>query len=199
MIRLLLGFICLMSCAAFGMQVKVVDDNAEVAGVISFSDISRIFVEGDRIAEVKGVKGKYILNKDEKKGDVFVRPTSAESGLIQLYLITEKNKTYQLSLSPEKIGAQTIMLRPNAPEMKVLSERSASIYEDEVVRFVKQTIEGVGVEHEFFRVDVRTLKNKQRAVREKDFYQQGVLAVALENNETDPGKEVRAFVVMANE
>jgi len=187
----------MISISAFGMQVHEVEDNAEVSGVISSSEISRVFVEGDRIHEVKGVKGKYILNKDEKKGDIFIRPSISET--IQLYIITEKNRTYQLILKTAEIEAQTIMLSPSVREARTKSEHLSIIYENEIIQFMKN---GLTSEGKLFKREEKNIKNKNKnrlILKEKDFYRPGVLAIAIEKNELKPGEDTRVILVKENE
>ena len=56
------------SSVSYGMQIIEVGDNERMSAKISSSNLTRIFIDGDRISEVKGNAGEYLLNTDNKKG-----------------------------------------------------------------------------------------------------------------------------------
>jgi hypothetical protein len=59
----------------FALQIKSVVDNETTTAKISSTDVTRIFVQGDRIRSVKGLKGAYTRENDEKNGEVYSQPS----------------------------------------------------------------------------------------------------------------------------
>ena len=56
---------------AFATQVVPIKNNSLARVKISDHDYTRIFVEGDRISDVKGVAGQYNLRRDSRQGDIY--------------------------------------------------------------------------------------------------------------------------------
>lgn len=99
----------LLSLNADALQVKTVKDNQTITAKISSSELSRIYVKGDRIQATRGINGAYELIKDEREGAVFVRPTGFYVNRpFNLFVTTEHGHTWSLLLVPMNIPGQTI-------------------------------------------------------------------------------------------
>jgi hypothetical protein len=121
---------------------------------ISSTDLTRIAVEGDRIAQVFGMKGSYILEADEGQGQIFIRPVSsdfAEEGVkkkaLHLTLTTEGGKTQDLRLIPQDKNPEALILKPEEtpPSSKERSSSHVSVSpvtRDEVEALVQAAREG---------------------------------------------------------
>jgi type-F conjugative transfer system secretin TraK len=102
-----------LASPVFALQIKNVVDNETTSAKISSLDVTRIFVEGDRIQSVKGVKGAYTRENDEKKGEIFIQPTSAyQDHAFTLLINTEQGRHFTLLLRPTASPSETLMLVP---------------------------------------------------------------------------------------
>ena len=68
-----------LSCPAWALQILDARDGETVLARISQKEVTRIAFERSRIRKVTGNTGEFVLEKDEDKGQIFIRPTSAES------------------------------------------------------------------------------------------------------------------------
>lgn len=135
--------VCLLFChCAFALQTLTAADNGNVHALIAPTELNRIFVEGDRIKNVRGTEGQYILNQDNQNGQIYVKPTLGKRSFT-LFLQTEQGKTFQVSLTPTASVAQTIQLKAiNSKNPKALKWESSSSYEQVLVKLVTSMIKG---------------------------------------------------------
>ena len=112
-------FTLVISLASFveAAQIRVVEDNAEIAAVISFKEVNRISIENDRIVSLAAVPRGFSIDHDDVTGDLFLVPdlTTATGHPINLFITSEGGQTYQLILSPRDIPSEQILLRSSAP------------------------------------------------------------------------------------
>lgn len=105
---------------SFALQVKFVKDNQTAMVKVSAKELSRIFVSGDRILNVRGLDGAYELKRDENLGEIFVQPTMYyQHKAFNLFITTEKSHTYNLFLTPLDVPAETIEIKPLSPSIKL--------------------------------------------------------------------------------
>lgn len=103
----------IMSFNASALQIKSVIDNETISAKISSQDVTRIFVQGDRIKSLKGIKGAYTRENDEKNGEVYIQPAPAYQGSAFTVMIeTEKGRHFTLILNPVSVPSETLMLVP---------------------------------------------------------------------------------------
>jgi conjugal transfer pilus assembly protein TraK len=63
-----------------------------VLGKISQKEVTRISFERGRIRKVTGNAGEFVLEKDEEKGQIFIRPVSPDSTKpINLFITSERS------------------------------------------------------------------------------------------------------------
>ena len=93
---------CFYLCTpVFALQIKGVVDNETTVAKISSVDVTRIFVQGDRINSVKGLKGAYTRENDEKNGEVYLQPTSFyQDRAFTILIQTEAGRHFTLLLNP---------------------------------------------------------------------------------------------------
>ena len=73
--------------------------------------VTRIAFERSRIRKVTGNTGEFVLEKDEDKGQIFIRPASAESAKpINLFVASHRG-TVGLLLQPVDAPSDTIVIR----------------------------------------------------------------------------------------
>ncbi len=76
---LLLPLLLALSSPASALQILDAKDGETVLGKISQKEVTRISVERGRIRKVTGNTGEFVLEKDEDKGQIFIRPVSPDS------------------------------------------------------------------------------------------------------------------------
>src|SRR3989338_8340081 len=108
-------FFLLTLSAVKAALIQTLDESRVIEVPISKEDLTRITVQEDRIRNVFGVTGEYVLETDEDQGQVFIRlPNSSEISLkpISLTLTTEKGRTQDLRLIPKDQAAEALILKP---------------------------------------------------------------------------------------
>ena len=128
---------------AAAMQILSATDHAELTAEISATSVNRVALAGDRIARVIRAPGGFTVEHDAKRGDLYLRPLSANDGgqpgypgqspvfgttaapeTVTLFLGTEKGFTYRLSLAvTARDSAQILIRNPDAaaPETDAIS------------------------------------------------------------------------------
>lgn len=98
---------------AFALQEKTVKENGTVNAWVSIKGITRIAVDNDRIANLRGPQGAYTLQNDNVQGAVFIKPTpDYQTKPFTLFIATEGNHNYILRLTPQDKNADMILLKP---------------------------------------------------------------------------------------
>ena len=78
---------------------------------VSRKEVTRISIERGRIRKVTGNAGEFVLEKDDEKGQIFIRPASPDSTKpINLFVSTERS-TIGLLLQPVDIPSDAIVIR----------------------------------------------------------------------------------------
>jgi len=112
----------MMSHLVYAIQIKPVKDNRTVLVNISSKEQSRLFVYNDRISAVRGLDGAYDIKKDEKQGDIYIKPSSYyQHKAFNLFITTEAGHTYNVLATPLDIPAETIELKPLSPSHIIAS------------------------------------------------------------------------------
>src|SRR5678816_3470728 len=79
----LLSLLLALSGSASAMQILDGVDGQTLVGKLSQKELTRITVERGRIRKITGNAGEFLLEKDEDKGHVFIRP-ALELSLIHI-------------------------------------------------------------------------------------------------------------------
>ena len=119
---LAIAFACMGALAApapaLAMQILDAADHAELAAVISATNVSRIALAGDRIAKVVRSPDGFAIEHDAASGDLYLRPAhpspSAETAghePVTLFVGTEKGFTYRLTLTPAARDSAQVLIR----------------------------------------------------------------------------------------
>lgn len=96
---------------ALALQVVDARDGETVLAKVSRKEVTRISVERGRIRKVTGNAGEFVLEKDDEKGQVFIRPVSPDSTKpINLFVSTERS-TIGLLLQPVDTPSDAIVIR----------------------------------------------------------------------------------------
>ncbi len=113
----------LLGTAAHTAILKHLDDLNVIEISISKEDLTRIAVKDDRILNVIGLTGAYVLEADEVQGQVFIRPLDQGTlKPINLTIITEGGHTQDLRLIPKnKIPEALILLAQDGHQQEIPS------------------------------------------------------------------------------
>jgi conjugal transfer pilus assembly protein TraK len=107
----LLPLLLALSSPASALQILDAKDGETVLGKISQKEVTRISVERGRIRKVTGNTGEFVLEKDEEKGQIFIRPVSPESTKPINLFITSERSTIGLVLQPVDTPSDTLVIR----------------------------------------------------------------------------------------
>ncbi len=112
-------FCFVLSTTAHAAIIKHLNESQTIEVPISQSGLTRMRVKDDRILNVFGVTGEYILEADEGQGQVFIRPTGLGGFKpIHLTLTTEKGITQDLQLTPQNRSPEALILKSDAERSK---------------------------------------------------------------------------------
>ena len=138
----------------YALQIKNVVDNETVTAKISSIDVTRILVQSDRIKSVKGIKGAYTRENDEKNGEIYIQPTQPyQERAFTLLIETEQGRHFTLLLTPTSSPSQTLMLVPKgAGKERAAHFEESSTYELTLMHLVRamrneQIPEGYSLNH----------------------------------------------------
>ncbi|CAM4391389.1 MAG: hypothetical protein LEGION0398_MBIBDBAK_00177 [Legionellaceae bacterium] len=148
--------------ASHAEQVKWASDNKTVFLKASATELTHIYVEGDKISQVRGIDGAYQLKQEATDGSIFVQPTFGyQDKSFTLFLTTQGGHTYPLLLTTAKIPAESIRLKPLTPSKKAASRwEQESAYEKTLLRLITALQNGKTPEG-YIRVN----ENKEKNVR----------------------------------
>ena len=99
---------------ASAMQILDAADHAELAAEISATHVNRIALVGDRIAQVVRSPDGFAVEHDAASGDLYLRPAGQASGTgepVTLFVGTEKEFTYRMTLTPVARNSAQILIR----------------------------------------------------------------------------------------
>ena len=134
--------------AAQGAIQHTLDELKVIEAPISRQGLTRIAVKEDRILNVFGMAGEYVLETDEENGQIFIRPTGYEisnvsktgSHSIHLTLTTEGGNTQDLRLVPQDRAPESIILKAdNEVGEEITREKlaQAPVFREEVEALIQ--------------------------------------------------------------
>ncbi len=101
----------LLGSPAHALQIVDAQDGQTALAKLSRKEVTRIAFEHGRVRKVTGSAGEFVLEKDDEKGQIFIRPTDAQSTKpINLFLTSERG-TVALLLQPVDTPSDTIVIR----------------------------------------------------------------------------------------
>lgn len=221
----LLPLLLALSNPASALQILDAKDGETVLGKISRKEVTRISFERGRIRKITGNAGEFVLEKDEEKGHIFIRPVSPDSTKPINLLVASERSTVALLLQPVDTPSDTIVIREGRDPLKSASrmERSGlhvrtiknlllamagdALPDDMEVREPKQELAlwpGVRLTLERAWLGVGIVGEKYQLANigsadvnlaERDLYKPGVMAVSLEHTSLRPGESTNLFVI----
>jgi conjugal transfer pilus assembly protein TraK len=222
----------LISIKSYALHIKPVADNQTITAKIAAKELTRIFVEGDRIQSIHGVEGAYIFKSDANQGALYIKPSEAyQQQAFNIFITTEQGHNFTLFLIPSSIPAETIQIKPLSVSKQVAERwEKANTYSETLITLISHmannTIpEGYVVStvtkakmHDFlpqikwrlikvyrgviFQGSVFELTNTSSSsitIDERQFYQPGVRAVALQKQTVEPFGSILIYRVYTND
>ena len=214
-----------LSSPALALQVVDARDGETAVAKISQKEVTRIVFEKSRVRRVTGNAGEFVLEKDEDKGQVFIRPTSAENAMpINLFIMSDRG-TVGLLLQPVDMPTDTIVIRegrePAPRESRtersgrhvrtiknlLLAMATDALPDDMEIREVGQELAlwpGVrlvlqrsymGAGFVGERYSLANITTATVSLTERDLYKRGVMAVSLERATLTAGESTNLFVI----
>lgn len=116
------------------------NDIKVIKAEVSRQGLTRITVKDDRILNVFGITGEYVLETDEEQGQIFIRPMGQGSlNPISLTLTTEKGHTQDLQLLPKDKIPEALILQAAEPskEGSAKNRNQKAISRDEVESLIQ--------------------------------------------------------------
>jgi type-F conjugative transfer system secretin TraK len=211
-----------ISMTSFAMQTKQIVDGQAIQALIAQKELTRIFVQSDRIKDIKSAASDFTLEKDEENGQIFIMPHPGKQEPISLFVTTELGKTIALSLKPTLSSAETLELVYALPKDEKHIEKAQS-YEESIFQLVKAmskrgTIAGYAIENVTdnqeivnglekkelmiyqgrFKGKVIAIKNQTDTLitlNDEEFKEPNIKAIAFVKMDLMPGSSTEAYLV----
>jgi len=134
-LKIIIG--CVVSFNVFGFQSLNLNPNDSASAKISSLELSRIFVEGERIKSIRGMENTYIFKSDNTKGEIYLKPTPLyQTKMFTVFINTESGRTFTLLLTPVDVPSQTIMIKSQGIIKKAEKWERILPYEGTLVNLV---------------------------------------------------------------
>lgn len=223
--QILLLLLVAVSLPASALQVLDAKDGETVFAKISQKEVTRIAFERGRIRKVTGNAGEFVLEKDEDKGHIFVRPAQAGSKKPINIFVSSDRSTVALLLQPIDAPSESIVIREGREVQTSASriERSGrhvrtiknlllamatdALPDDiEIREAARQLVLWPGVRLTLQRVylgagivgekyQLTNTASAEVTLSESDLQKSGVMAVSLEQRTLRAGEATNLFVV----
>ena len=86
-------------------------DGATVLAKVSRQEVTRIAFEHSRVRRVTGNANEFVLEKDDERGQVFIRPADAQSTKPINLFVSSDRATVSLLLQPVDVPGDSIVIR----------------------------------------------------------------------------------------
>lgn len=220
-----LALLLALSLPASALQIVDAKDGETVFAKISQKEVTRIAFERGRIRKVTGNAGEFVLEKDEDKGHIFVRPAQAGSKKPINIFVSSDRSTVALLLQPIDAPSESIVIREGREVQTSASriERSGrhvrtiknlllamatdALPDDmEIREAARQLVLWPGVRLTLQRVylgagivgekyQLTNTASAEVTLSESDLQKSGVMAVSLEQRTLRAGEATNLFVV----
>lgn len=211
----------LLSHFAFSAQIFDLDPYKRIPVIVSFNELNRITVENDKIQQIYGDEGRYIIQGDEISGQVFVRPHADNLSPFTVTVITQSGQTQDLLLTPKDGNARAIVIRPKSIEKKLSSSGNldeqiinltqAMLHDRKIEGFevnrninsiqklnqaeLKTVCQYLGENLEGLILVVRNVSSQNLNLQPQMFLSPKTLSVAITENILSPQSTTRVFIV----
>ena len=210
---------------AHALQIVDAQDGQTALGKVSRKEVTRIAFERGRVRKVTGSAGEFVLEKDDEKGQIFVRPTDPQSTKpINLFLTSDRG-TVALLLQPVDTPSDSIVIREprersaaptrleaSGRHVRTLKNLLLALAEDalpddmEVKEPARDIALWLGTRLTLQRVllgsgvvgekyQLTNIGNTTLELAEAELFKPGVMAVSLEHPSLRPGEATNLFVI----
>jgi conjugal transfer pilus assembly protein TraK len=215
----------LLGDPAHALQIVDAQDGQTALAKLSRKEVTRIAFERGRVRKVTGSAGEFVLEKDDEKGQIFVRPTDPQSTKpINLFLTSERG-TVALLLQPVDTPSDSIVIReprerssgahpaggqwparPHAQELAAATGRrrparghagpgACPRHHPVAGHPAHAAARAAGVRRGGREVPVDQHGNTILELAETALFKSGVMAVSLEQPSLRPGETTNLFVI----
>ena len=221
----LLSLLLSLSNPASALQILDAKDGETVLGKISQKEVTRISFERSRIRKVTGNAGEFVLEKDEEKGQIFIRPVSPDSTKPINLFVTSERSTVALLLQPVDIPSDTIVIREARDPLKSASRVERSGLHVRTIKNLLLAMAGDALPNDMEvrepgqefalwpgvrltlqrawlgagivgeKYQLANVRTSDVNLAERDLYKPGVMAVSLEHASLRPGEATNLFVI----
>ena len=215
----------LLADPAHALQIVDAQDGQTVLGKISRKEVTRIAFEHARVRKVTGNAGEFVLEKDDEKGQIFLRPSDPQSTKPINLFLTSEHGTVALLLQPVDTPSDTIVIREprgkdatptrleaSGRHVRTLKNLLLALADDalpedmEVKEPVREVALWQGTRLTLQRIllgesvvgEKYQLTNLSAGVielAEPHFFKSGVMAVSVEHPSLKPGETTNLFVI----
>lgn len=165
-----MSVIWLLAPAAHSALLRPLNDLHVIEAEISRQGLTRITVKNDRILNVFGITGEYVLEADEDQGQIFIRPMGPGSlNPISLTLTTEKGHTQDLRLNPKDKAPEALILEAAVSSEEHLTEKTAQDFpsRDAIEELLQACQEDrIPVGYKRMPLDIKAQQGPHRLIRE---------------------------------
>lgn len=149
------------------LQPIEVIDGATVFAKVSKKEVTRLAVDGNRIASMRVKKGEIFVEQDDETGQVFLTLPPKADKPINGFLTTDAGQTFTLVLQPEDIQADSIILR--VPRVLSPSPSSNPLKSNSYDKALKQIIFAMANEDGSEDLEVREVNRVVPLWKETNF------------------------------
>jgi conjugal transfer pilus assembly protein TraK len=215
----------LLADPANAQQVVEARDGGTVLARISRQEVTRITFERSRVRRVTGNANEFVLEKDDERGQVFIRPSDAQSTKPINLFVSSDRATVSLLLQPLDVPGDSIVIRePRAagdvpPRLEASSRHvrtlknllvalaDDSLPEDMEVREPRRDIAlwtGTRLTLERVLLGAHLVAEKYQlantgatalTLNESELHKRGVMAISVEHASLQPGEATPVFVI----
>lgn len=224
-IRLVMLLSMIMVMPVHAVQIVQSFDDESIQARISSKETSRITLVGDRIKQYFAAQGRFHVEQDVDKGDLYITPTVAyQDKPINLFITSEVGKTVSLELTPVEQPSETIAIKLSSEDKAVARNwEQSNEYTQSLINLIKamrqgdvpkgyqleavdQELKGYRVISEYrgsqFKGQVIEVDNntkETKSISRYSFAHLNPLAIAIENASINPNESTRVFVVTSHE
>lgn len=184
---------------------------------VSRNEPNLLKVDGRKIKRVYGTEGMFTVTPEQDTGVAWLKPTT-DKPLMSIFITDDTGQHYKLLLKVEDIPAETIIIRDSKGHAQQSRGSKNEPRNEEILSTIMALHDGEGdpkseliplwkgIKFELVRtLDLRGLRgeayrltntsDKQVVMDEREFYRDGVQAVAIEKIVLETGDSTAVFVL----
>ena len=186
-----LAILLLTGTTAQAAIMRPLDEMKVLEIPIAQDALTRIKVQDDRILQVFGNAGEYVLETDNYQGQIFIRPMlsldAIPSKAISLILTTEAGYTQDLRLLPKNQAPEALILQVNTDLDQNEKLASAPLFREEVENLILALQEErIPLGYKEMPINLITLHEPYQRIREIQGQKLRGLTYRIQNNTKEP-------------